>query len=481
MRHQKRKKTYHSLRLLSLLLLLTQCSIQQQQDANATSPPNLVLILVDDMGYADVGFNGCQDIPTPNIDRIARQGVQFTNGYVTYAVCGPSRAGLITGRYQDRFGFSRNPLFAPNDPNMGLPLSETTLAEALQAAGYKSVALGKWHLGAHSTQRPLKRGFDDFFGFLTGGHRYFPEEWTLADEYAVQNQYAAYRTKLLRNDQRVEESEYLTDALSREAVNYIQKYKDQPFFIYLAYNAPHGPLQATEKYLQRFEHIEDEKRKTYAAMVSSVDDGVGLVLNELEALKLSENTLVVFLSDNGGPERVNGSDNGLLRGGKGDLTEGGIRVPFAMQWSGTIPAGMVYDKPITSLDIFATIVGRNKDKIQLQKPLDGVDLLPYLTEEKTGVPHDQLFWKKYDQQRWAVRQGAEKLWTTPQSQAFFNLDQDISEEQNLIKAQQERTLQLQQAFEQWDKQMMDPIFLGLMQNKEYNQLHPDRFGKQQEK
>jgi arylsulfatase A-like enzyme len=146
MRHQKRKKTYHSLWLLSLLLLLTQCSIQQQQDANATSPPNLVLILVDDMGYADVGFNGCQDIPTPNIDRIARQGVKFTNGYVTYTVCGPSRAGLITGRYQDRFGFSRNPLFAPNDPNMGLPLSETTLAEALQAAGYKSVALGKWHL-----------------------------------------------------------------------------------------------------------------------------------------------------------------------------------------------------------------------------------------------------------------------------------------------------------------------------------------------
>jgi arylsulfatase A-like enzyme len=177
----------------------------------------------------------------------------------------------------------------------------------------------------------------------------------LPDEYAVKSQYAAYRTKLLRNDQRIEEKEYITDALSREAVHYINKYKDQPFFIYLAYNAPHGSLQATDK----FDHITDKKRKTYAAMVSAVDDGVGRVLNELESLNLSENTLVAFLSDNGGPEKVNGSDNSVLRGRKGDLTEGGIRVPFAMQWPGTIPAGMIYVKPIISLDIFATIVGQN--------------------------------------------------------------------------------------------------------------------------
>uniref|UniRef100_UPI0040482F43 sulfatase-like hydrolase/transferase n=1 Tax=Mariniflexile sp. TaxID=1979402 RepID=UPI0040482F43 len=236
--------------------------------------PNIIIILADDLGYNDVGFNGCKDIPTPNIDKIASQGVMFTNAYVSYAVCGPSRAGLITGRYQDRFGFGRNPLFAPNDPKMGLPLEEETLAEALKKANYKSIALGKWHLGAHETLRPLKRGFDDFYGFLSGGHQYFPKNWTLANEYEVKEQYDAYKTKLLRNNERVEENEYLTDALSREAVNYVEKYKDEPFFMYLAYNAPHGPLQATEKYLNRFPYIKDEKRKTYAAMVSALDDGV---------------------------------------------------------------------------------------------------------------------------------------------------------------------------------------------------------------
>ena len=181
---------------------------------NIDLSPNLIIILADDLGYEDVGFNGCVDIPTPNIDKIATQGATFTNAYVSYAVCGPSRAGLITGRYQDRFGFSRNPLFAPNDPEMGLPLEEETLASALKKANYKSVALGKWHLGAHETLRPLKRGFDDFYGFLSGGHQYLPELLTLKDEYEVKANFDAYKTKLLRNNERVEENEYLTDAFS---------------------------------------------------------------------------------------------------------------------------------------------------------------------------------------------------------------------------------------------------------------------------
>ncbi|MBK8515717.1 MAG: sulfatase-like hydrolase/transferase [Saprospiraceae bacterium] len=276
--------------------------------------PNLIIILADDLGYEDVGFNGCKDIPTPNIDKIASNGVKFTNAYVSYAVCGPSRAGLITGRYQDRFGFERNPLFAPNDPNMGLPLSEETLAEALKKANYKSVALGKWHLGAYQTLRPLNRGFDDFFGFLSGGHQYFPENMTLEDEFEVKAQFDAYKTKLLKNNQRIEEKEYLTDAISREAVYSIEKYKDEPFFLYVAYNAPHAPLQATGKYLSRFEAISDNKRKTYAAMVSAIDDGVGRILEKLDLLGLTDNTIICFLSDNGGPEKVNASNNGILRG-----------------------------------------------------------------------------------------------------------------------------------------------------------------------
>ena len=240
------------------------------------SKPNIIIILTDDQGYGDVGFNGCKDIPTPNIDRIATNGVKFTNGYVTYAVCGPSRAGLITGRYQDRFGFCRNPLFAPKDVNMGLPLTEQTIAEELKGADYQTMAIGKWHLGAHEQLRPLNRGFDEFFGFLTGGHNYFPEDLVFNDLSELNGQWDPYRTKLLRNNSRIDEKEYLTDALSREAVSFVEKNKSNPFFLYLAFNAPHTPLQATDKYLERFNHIKDKNRKTYAAMVSAVDDGVGV-------------------------------------------------------------------------------------------------------------------------------------------------------------------------------------------------------------
>ena len=204
--------------------------------------PNIILILADDLGNKDVGFNGCEDIPTPHIDRIANEGVKFPQGYVTFAVSGPSRAGLMTGRYQERFGFSRTPVFAPSDPEMGLPKSEQTMAEMLKTAEYRTMLSGKWHLGAHAeVHHPNKRGFDNFFGFLAGGHRYFPEDWIFQTEYDAEgNEEHGYRTKLQRNGQVVEnETEYLTDAFSREAVNFIKENVDQPFFLYLAYNAPH--------------------------------------------------------------------------------------------------------------------------------------------------------------------------------------------------------------------------------------------------
>lgn len=464
-----------------IIAFIPGCKSTGNSQKPASTPPNLIIVLTDDLGYGDVGFNGSTEIPTPNIDRIAKEGVKFTNGYVSFAVCGPSRAGLITGRYQDRFGFGRNPLFAPNDPNMGLPLSEETLADALHKADYKSVAIGKWHLGAHPSQRPLERGFDDFFGFLTGGHRYFPEEWTLADEYEVTQQYEAYRTKLLRNEERVEETEYLTDALSREAVNYIRKYRDSPFFVYLAYNAPHAPMQATEKYLKRFENIENKKRRTYAAMVSAVDDGVGMILEELENLGLDDNTLIVFLSDNGGPEQANASDNGPLRGQKGDLFEGGIRVPFAMRWPGNIQAGTVYEQPVISLDIFSTIIARSPEKIQMKNPLDGVDLLPFLTGKKKNAPHDALFWRKFGQKQMAVRSGDDKLIHSPEETMRFNLKADIGEENDLTNPEAPLQKNLRQLQEGWAVEMKDPVFMGLSQDKAYNELHPDRFKRPEKK
>lgn len=466
-------KTIIKFTFVALLSILTACNVKNKTtEETVIDKPNVIIILTDDQGYADVGFNGCKDIPTPNIDRIATNGVRFTNAYVSYAVCGPSRAGLITGRYQDRFGFGKNPLFAPNDPNQGLPLTEQTLASALDSVGYQTMAYGKWHLGSHKTQRPLERGFDEFFGFLTGGHRYFPEEWTLEDISGIKSQFDAYKTKLLKNNKRVEESEYLTDALSREAVSFIERNKDNPFFMYLAYNAPHVPMQATEKYLSRFEHIKNKKRKTYAAMVSAVDDGVGNVLNKLEELKLTENTIVFFLSDNGGPEKHNGSNNGELRDGKGSLYEGGIHVPFAVQWPKNIPAGKVYDKPIISLDIFSTAVHYANAKPK--NKLDGVNLVPFLTGENKAAPHDYLFWRKFDQKAYAVRNIDMKLVNAKgKGDELYNLKYDIGE-QSMIK--DDTILQsLLQKQKQWNSEMIDPVFLGLRQGVEYNKLHPNRF------
>lgn len=437
--------------------------------------PNVIIILADDLGYADVGFNGCTDIPTPNIDKIANGGVTFTNGYVSYAVCGPSRAGLITGRYQGRFGFGRNPLFAPNDPEMGLPLSEETLADVLKKGNYKSAALGKWHLGAHESLHPLKRGFTDFYGFLSGGHHYLPELFTLNDEYEAKSQYDGYKTKILRNHERVDEKEYLTDALSREAVAYIEKYSNDPFFIYLAYNAPHTPLQATEKYLNRFTNIENKKRKTYAAMVSAVDDGVGLVLKKLEEQGIAENTIVIFLSDNGGPEKTNYSDNGQLRGQKGNLFEGGIRVPFAMQWPAKIPAGIVYEKPVISLDIFASVIAQAEKPLQTKNQLDGVNLIPFITGENEQAPHDYLFWRKFDAKEFAVRNDREKMVIKDDEKMIFDLSVDISEEKNLAKNKAESISNFLEARNAWEKNMADPVFMGLFQDKEYNIINPDRF------
>lgn len=379
--------------LVSLFIFQPMAAVNAQSDS--PEKPNIIVILLDDLGYADVGFNGSTEILTPNIDRVAEDGVRFSRGYVTHAVCGPSRAGLITGRYQDRFGASRNPLFAPKDSTQGLPLSEETLADALGRGGYTSSIIGKWHLGAHESLYPLNRGFDEFFGFLSGGHQYFPEMWTIRDKTEAREQWDGYRTRIMRNNGRVEEHEYLTDALSREAVDFVERHaKQTPFFLYLSYNAPHTPMQATDKYLSRYDHIEDEKRRTYAAMVSAVDDGVGELYEALDRHGLTENTLIFFLSDNGGPTPDNASDNSPLRGVKGDFYEGGVRVPYAVSWPAVLPNNMDYDNPVSSLDIFATSVVHAG--VEPLNKLDGVDLIPFLTGENSAQPHKALFWRNSD-------------------------------------------------------------------------------------
>lgn len=440
-------------------------------NAQETKKPNIIIILTDDQGYGDVGFNGNKEIITPNLDKLAANGVVFTNGYATYAVCGPSRAGLITGRYQDQFGHSRNPLFAPKDDNIGLPLSEETLAEALKKSGYTNMAIGKWHLGAHSSFRPLNRGFDEFFGFLSGGHKYFPEQLKLNDISEVTSQFDAYNTKLLKNNTRINEKEYLTDAFSREAVNFVEKNANKPFFLYLAYNAPHAPLQATEKYLARYKNIKDKDRQTYCAMVSAVDDGVGLLLDKLKSLGIEENTIVFFLSDNGGDESK-GSDNGVLRGGKSTLFEGGIRVPFAMQWKGTIAPNQKYKHPIIALDIFATVVAQAK--VTPKNNIDGVNLIPFLNNEKKEAPHEFLYWKMFDKNSFAILNGNVKLFQNPEGKKIlFDLKKDISEKKSLNDSLVFKKMQA--VYNTWNAKTIPPIFEGLGEDDKYNKKHPERY------
>ena len=304
--------------------------------------PNIIVIVADDLGYAEVACRGEQPIPTPRTQSIAKNGVVFSNGYVTCPVCSPTRAGLITGRYQQRFGHEFNPGPA-NQANeeFGLPLEEATLANRLKDAGYATGMVGKWHLGYRPDYVPTKRGFDEFFGFLGGAHSYVDSSADAAN-------------KILRGTTPVDEPSYLTDAFGREAVAFIDRHKAAPFFLYLTFNAVHAPLQGAEKYLARFGDIEDERRRTFAAMLSAMDDNIGAVLDKLAAEKLDENTLIFFIADNGGPTPSTTSRNNPLHGFKAQVWEGGIRVPFSVQWKAKLPAGKVYDNPVVSLDILPT-------------------------------------------------------------------------------------------------------------------------------
>lgn len=451
----------------------------------AGTPPNIIIIVADDLGYGELGCQGNAQIPTPHIDSLARNGVRLTSGYVTASVCSPSRAGLMTGRYQNRFGHEDNPLSAMNaDPGIGLPEDQVTLGAALQQAGYITAAIGKWHLGGTAKYHPLRRGFDEFFGFLHEGHYYVPPPWDgvtsllrrpvlpgggqgrspegklmyhtitgmMEDPYDADN-------PLYRGGQAVAEKEYLTDAFAREAVDFIGRRKAQPFFLYLAFNAVHSPLQGADAYMKKFAHIEDIHRRIFAAMLSNLDDGVGRVLKKLRQEKLEENTLVVFVSDNGGPTKELTSSNLPLRGGKGLLYEGGIRVPFLLQWKGQLPAGQTYDQPVISLDLFATAAALSGlAGTETAAALDGVNLMPYLTGQNTGAPHQNLFWRRHNSA--ALRQDRWKIVRHAANQAFelYDLAADLAETTNVAAKQPAKLAELQRLWDDWNRQNRAPLF-----------------------
>jgi arylsulfatase A-like enzyme len=428
--------------------------------ATAADKPNIIIFLADDLGYADIGVNGCKDIPTPNIDSIANSGVRFTDGYATHPVCSPSRAALMSGMYQHRFGFEHNSgpeRFA--DPDFGLPREIPTLAEKLKTAGYATGMIGKWHIGFKEGLRPHERGFDYHFGFLSGARSYLPGK--------------SDNDPIVRNGEPVQTTKYLTDEFADEAVGFLDRSKDKPFFLYFAFNAVHSPMDASP-YSDQFANLSG-KRKTFAGMLTGLDLAVGRVMAKVRQMNQEENTLVMFYSDNGGPTQQTTSRNDPLRGFKAQVFEGGIRVPFVMQWRDKIQAGQTYHEPVMGFDFHATALAaaglleaerrkppgdastvtpegsRTTATDTSRKQLDGVNLLPFVTGESKGPPHESLFWRAGANH--AVRMGDWKLTHIPQQGGtmLFNLRDDIGEQKNLAASQPDKLRELQAAFAEWEK------------------------------
>jgi arylsulfatase A-like enzyme len=447
------------------LLGLTTCTRSVGADTTK-SKPNVIVILADDLGYSDLGCQGGKDVPTPHIDSLAKNGMRCTQGYVSCPYCSPTRAGLLTGRYQTRFGHEFNE-GGGNREKFGLPLSETTIAQRMKALGYSTAAVGKWHLGFMPQFRPMKRGFDEFYGTLANTPFFHPQ---LVD------------SRIGPDPRRVEEDGfYTTDAFADRIVDLVTRYKDKPFFLYLPFNACHVPIQATEKYLERFKHIEDKNRRGYAGMLSAMDDAIGRMLTTLRKHKLEENTLIFFVSDNGGPMTkmgLNGSNNKPLKGQKGDTWEGGVRVPYIVQWKGTLPAGKVYEHPVIQLDILPTAIAAAGGEVQADWKLDGVNLLPYLMGKLKERPHETLYWRFGTQ--WAIRQGDWKLVqgfnyeeknqvpvfeTRVTPTMLFNLGEDKEEKNDLSSRHPDKVKTLRTAWEAWNKEQAKPAWLPIPAKK----------------
>ncbi|HEY1378105.1 MAG TPA: sulfatase-like hydrolase/transferase [Gemmataceae bacterium] len=405
--------------------------------------PNVIILLADDVGWGEFGFQGNPQIPTPNIDSIARNGTKFTNGYIAATYCSPSRAGLMTGRYPTRFGHEFNGGGNAGGKGFGLPLTETTMADRMKALGYATACVGKWHLGGPPDFLPMKRGFDEFFGSVANPGSYFTPQHFVdsrksADVFPIKDP-----------------TFYTTDQFADRAVDWIGK-QTGPYFLYLPFNAQHAPLQATKKYLDRFPNIGGD-RKTFAAMMAAMDDAVGRVLAKVRERGEEENTLIFFFSDNGGPTPSTTSSNGPLRGFKATTNDGGTRIPYSVQWKGRIPAGKVYDFPVLNLDILPTAVVAAGGTVDPAWKLDGVDLMPYLTGKQTGRPHEVLYWRFGPQ--WAIRKGDWKLVASAYDRnvpRLINLAEDIAEAHDLSAQHPETVKELTALWKAWSGEQMEP-------------------------
>jgi arylsulfatase A-like enzyme len=437
-----------SFRLLPLILLAAVAvPFPSALAAGTARRPNILVIVADDLGYADPGFQGGRDVPTPRLDALAASGVRCTSGYVSGPYCSPTRAGLLTGRYQQRFGHEFNPgPPAAANVEVGLPLTERTLPELLRAGGYRTGLVGKWHLGHAEPFLPQSRGFEESFGFLGGAHPYLPAG-------RVEDGVNAIR----RGHDPVDEPEYLTRAFAREAVSFIDRHREEPFFLLLTFNAVHGPLQAPPDGADRFPEIADPRRKAYAEMLAELDVAVGRVLDRLDETKLADDTLVVFISDNGGPP-ANASSNGALRGFKASTWEGGIRVPFVVRWPGHLPAGKTFDRPVIQLDILPTALAAAGVTVPAGLKLDGVDLVPHLAGRVETPPHEHLFWRFGEQK--AIRSGDWKLVRANgiSDPILINLVDDGGETTDRSAVNPDKRRELESAWREWNGQLTAPLW-----------------------
>jgi arylsulfatase A-like enzyme len=462
--------------------------------------PNILFILADDLGKNDISLYNNRGVDTPNIDAIGRRGVVFTDAYCTSPICSPSRAAILTGRYQQRFGhelqtndrYARNrleylvfkylldigfwrvaELAVPRKADIakqGLDPGEITLAEMLHSWGYATGLIGKWHLGHEELFLPLNRGFDYHYGFY--------EAFTLYDqvddprvvnrrlnEFSDKHQWRQGRngTSAIRiNDQVIDEQGYLTDRIAEEAARFLDEHTDEPFFLYVPFSAPHVPYQAQARYYDEFDGIEDETVRVYRAMIKNLDDAVGLIVEKVEALGLERDTLIIFASDNGGALHTGATDNAPLKGGKFTNFEGGLNIPFMLRWDDTLPQGLRFSAPVSLMDVFTTAAAAASVPLPGDRTYDGVDLKPYLLRETGGTPHSALFWRSLYNK--AVRKGDWKLILDERSGQIllYDLRHDRGEKVNLAPRYPEIVRELMEELREWEQPLKPPSWPRVM-------------------
>ncbi len=463
--------------------LIAELAHTSKTSGQSAPKPNIIVILADDLGYADVSAYKSNRFPTPNIDRIGSEGARFTDGYSTAPVCCPSRAGLMTGRYQQRFGFEFNNGGARRDLRQGLGLStnEITMARLLSDAGYHTGAIGKWHLGSQDQFYPTNRGFDEFVGFLPGETSYIdPHQAGVhlsfgrrGDDVLTSGRAAARTFDRHPLNQIVEgadrtvvhnEDQYLTDYFADRAADFIQRSAQpgKPYFLYVAFNAVHAPHMVTQPYYDRFSSIQDHQLRVYAGMIAALDDAVGRILAAVESSGTARNTMIIFAADHGCAMYFPGLCSCQpLRGGKLSHYEGGVRVPFMLRWPDRIKAGLIYREPVSLLDVLPTALTAAGGTLPNDRAYDGVDLLPYVTGAKSGPPHEILFWRR--KPLFSVRQGDWKLWETDDPSGvygnyklLFNLKDDLNEATNLAASNPDKVKELEARILEWNANLIDP-------------------------